>query len=259
MNRRGFIGIGLGGSVMAQVPASGADATPKYIELRRIQLRNTQDAMSQRTQEYVGKHHIPTLKRLGATTVGAFSNLIGEGSPYFLLVSEYPNPQSWAEASAKVETDKETAAARQEYYGGGLQFVRMDVSLLRGFRTLPGIEIPRSEQNRPHIFELRVYESNNPQTLARKIRMFDEGEIALFRKLNMTPVFFGEMIAGRNMPNLTYLLAFDDLAAREKAWSTFASHPEWDKMRKQPGVSDGEIVSNISNAILRPMNFSDIR
>jgi hypothetical protein len=89
--------------------------------------------------------------------------------------------------------------------------------------------------------------------------MFEEGEIALFRKLEMRPVFFGETIVGRDMPNLTYMLAFDDLAAREKAWNTFASHPEWNKMKSQPGLSDGEIVSNISNWIVRPLAFSQIK
>jgi hypothetical protein len=81
----------------------------------------------------------------------------------------------------------------------------------------------------------------------------------LFRKLNITPVFFGEMIAGTNMPNLTYMVAFESLAEREKAWGTFGSHPEWVKMRSQPGVSDGEIVSNITNMIVRPTAYSMIR
>jgi hypothetical protein len=28
----------------------------------------------------------------------------------------------------------------------------------------------------------------------------------------MTPVFFGETLIGRNMPNLMYMLVFDDMA-----------------------------------------------
>jgi hypothetical protein len=89
--------------------------------------------------------------------------------------------------------------------------------------------------------------------------MFDEGETALFRKLGMKVVFFGEALAGPNLPQLTYMLAYDDVAAREKAWGEFGSHPDWNKMKNMPGVSDGEIVSNISNALLRPMPFSGIR
>ena len=106
---------------------------------------------------------------------------------------------------------------------------------------------------------MRTYESNSLTTLQRKIHMFDESEIAIFRRHNMLPVFFGETIAGRNMPNLTYMLAFDDLAAREKAWKAFGGDPDWKKLRSTPGLTDGEIVSNISNSILQPLAQSDIR
>jgi hypothetical protein len=55
------------------------------------------------------------------------------------------------------------------------------------------------------------------------------------------------------------MLSFDDLASRERLWRAFGSDPEWQKLRAQPGLSDAEIVSNISNAILRPLAFSPIR
>jgi hypothetical protein len=89
--------------------------------------------------------------------------------------------------------------------------------------------------------------------------MFDEGEINLFRKVGMVPVFFGEAIAGQRMPNLTYMVGYDDFAARERTWSTFVSHPEWKKMLMQPGVGDTEIVSNITNSIVRPIPISAIQ
>jgi NIPSNAP protein len=132
--------------------------------------------------------------------------------------------------------------------------------LLRAFAGMPSIEVPSTQERQaPRIFELRTYESNSPVSLATKIRMFEEGEIAIFRRAGLQPVFFGETIAGARMPNLTYMIAFDDLAARDKNWRTFGGDPEWQKLRAKPGYGDAEIVSNISNAILRPMPFSQIR
>ena len=61
------------------------------------------------------------------------------------------------------------------------------------------------------------------------------------------------------MPNLTYMLAYDDLAARDKNWKVFGSSPEWMKLRATPGFADAEIVSNISNVFLSPLPFSPIR
>jgi hypothetical protein len=240
--------------------AEGADAKQSLIELTYLRMRNTQDGMTQRTNDFLSKAYLPALQKAGVGPIGAFGSMIGEGSPFTLLVTQFPDAATWEGAGRRLREDKDLAKASETYYGGPLQFVRMELALLRGFRTMPAIEVPPAQADKKtHIFELRTYESNNPRTLARKIRMFDEGEIALFRKLNMTPVFFGETIAGRNMPNLTYMLAYDDLTAREKAWGTFVAHPEWEKMKSQPGVSDAEIVSNISNSILRPLPFSPIR
>jgi hypothetical protein len=55
------------------------------------------------------------------------------------------------------------------------------------------------------------------------------------------------------------MLAYDDLAARDKTWSAFSADPDWQKLRATPGLSDADIVNNISNAILRPLPFSPIR
>jgi hypothetical protein len=240
--------------------AEGADSKPSIIELVRLQMRNTQDGMTQRTNDFLSTAYVPALQKAGAGPIGAFGSMIAEGGPFTLLVVQFPDAAAWEAVGRKLREDKGFVKASEAYYGGPLQFVRAETMLLRGFSTMPVIEVPPARADKKtRIFELRTYESNNPRTLARKIKMFDEGEIALFRKLNMTPVFFGEAIAGRNMPNLTYMLAYDDLTAREKAWTTFGAHPEWEKMKSRPGVSDAEIVSNISNSILRPLPFSALR
>ena len=89
--------------------------------------------------------------------------------------------------------------------------------------------------------------------------MFEDGEAGIFKRLGMSPVFFGQTLVGQNLPNLTYMLAFDDLASREKLWRDFGNDAEWRKLRAQPGLSDAEVVSNIHSSILRPLAFSPIR
>jgi NIPSNAP len=122
----------------------------------------------------------------------------------------------------------------------------------------PQLQLP-PESKTGHVFELRTYESNDELTLRRKIDMFNKGEIRVFQKLGMNPVFFAEAIVGSRMPHLTYMLTYNDLASRERLWSAFGSDPDWQKLRVMPGLSDPEIVSNITNTILHPAAFSDIR
>ena len=55
------------------------------------------------------------------------------------------------------------------------------------------------------------------------------------------------------------MVGFDSMAERDRIWTAFGTSPEWKKMSTQPGLSDGEVVSNISNMIVRPAGYSEIR
>src|SRR5262249_11550883 len=161
-------------------------------------------------------------------------------SPFLMSVVSYPSLGDMEVFYEKLAANRAYQRAFEEYNSmSELPYIRMDSVLLRAFPSMPAIEAPPVSADRPpRVFELRTYESNNAVAGRRKIKMFDEGEIGIFRRLGMTPVFFGETIVGRNMPNLTYMLAFDDLAAREKLWRAFSADPEWQKMRVQPGLTD---------------------
>lgn len=244
----------------AAMPAAGR--SPSIVEMRYFQLRNSADMQSQRTTDFLRTSFSPAVGRSGGTLQGAFANLIAPNGPFFITLCSFASVAAWDQAIEKLAADKqyqkdmETLDAK-----GGLTFTRMESTLLRCFRTLPDVEVPPTDLKRaPRVFELRTYESASPITLRKKIGMFEDGgEIAIFRRVGLLPVFFGETICGRQMPNLTYMLAYDNLAAREQNWAKFISDPEWAKLRATPGLSDAEIVSNISNTLLRPLPFSSIR
>jgi len=162
---------------------------------------------------------------------------------------------------AKLAADAEYQQQSAKLGGdAGFPYMRIESSLLRSFDGLKQAVLAEPNEKRPaRIFEIRTYESHTLASLSRKVKMFNDGEIAVFQKLGMRPVFFGETLVGPRQPNLMYMLSFDDLAAREKLWRDFGSDPDWKRMSVLPGLSDAEVVSNISNAILRPLDFSLIR
>jgi hypothetical protein len=251
----------LSSSAAASLAGDAAAATEKkaLFELMRFNLRNGPENQRERAVEFL-KAFVPAAKRAGAGPIGVFSSAVGEDSPYLLLVTSFPGFAEIPGIEAKLGADADLRKAQDTWYAGGRPYERVENSLLRAFDTMPAIEAPSVEGRKGgRLFELRTYESANFETLGRKIRMFDEGEIAIFRKVGLVPVFFGSTLFGRNMPNLTYMLAHDDAAARERNWRAFGSHPEWLKLRAQPGLADAEIVSNISVSLLSPLPFSDIR
>lgn len=247
---------------MTFLDSSAAPAARKsIIELRYIRMRNTPENQMQRTTDFLRNTAAPALKRAGAGPLGFFASVIAPDTPFILTLAAFPGMAEMETARDKEAADREFLRGRDAYNAGpGLSFERLESSLLRCFDVMPAVVPPPGDGKRPpRIFELRMYESNNATTLARKIRMFNEGEAGIFKRLGMQPVFFAETLVGARMPSLVYMLSYDDLAARDRLWKVFGSDPEWLKLRAQPGYSDAEIVSNISNAILRPLPFSDIR
>lgn len=227
-------------------------------ELRYYYMRT--GSQTKRTADFLSKYFLPAAQRLGLGPLGFFGASIAEGSPFVLSLISYPSAAAFASSLERLAADKEFQHGFDEYNSmTELSYVRMENSLLRAFDCKPSIAAPPAGTRPPRIFELRTYESNNAKAAQRKIRMFNEGEAAIFERLGMAPIFFGETLVGRNLPNLTYMLSFESMAARDKLWGAFGADAEWQKLRAQPGYADAEIVSNISNAILHPLDFSPIR
>ena len=260
MNRRDFTRIApalaLGASNMAAEPTKSG-----YVELRTFKMHNSAENQSERTHAFLEKGARPALERNGIGPFGFFGSAFGEGSPSILTMVSFPSLAAMEKSKEALAADKEYQSARADYYAKpGGAFVSMECSLLRSFDGWPKVTPPPTDGRKStRIFELRTYQSATPLTLARKIGMFNAGESAIFARLGMLPVFFAETIYGTKMPNLTYMLSYDDFVAREKLWSAFIGDPEFQKLRVQPGLSDAEIVANISNSMYQGLPFSPVR
>ena len=257
MTRRKFVPSIAAGALAARAQTK----PPSIFEIRTIRLRNNADNQRQRLSDFLEHAALPAFTRAGIGPLGFFSSSIAEDGPFILTIATFASLAAMEQQRAKVSADAEYKKALDTFDASpGLSYVRIDSMLGRAFAGAPEIEVPADEAKRPaRVFELRRYESNNAATLARKIKMFESGEIAIFRRLGMRPVFFAETLVGPRMPNLVYMLSFDDLASREKAWRAFGADPDWQKLRAVPGNSDAEIVSNTSISILQPLPFSPIR
>ena len=258
MTRRAFIPAA-GGFAAANMAAADAPKAA-ILELRRYQLRNSADNQRQRTSDFL-KQQAAALQRAGAGAVGAFGSTIAPDTPFLLLLVSYASLAAMEQAQARLAGDGEYQKALDAFNTQpGLNYERMENSLLRAFDGYPAVVPPPNDGKRAaRIFEVRMYESNNAGTLRKKVKMFNDGEIGAFQRAGGQPVFFGETFVGPRQPNLTYMLSYEDLAGRDKVWKAFGADPEWQRLRTTPGLSDAEIVSNISNYLVSPLAFSQIR
>jgi hypothetical protein len=257
MNRRHLVTGMIGLPLSAQVGRTRANLARSWYELRWFYLRNGSHAP--RMMQLLRDHWAPAAKRAGIQTAGFFQPMIGDQNPSVLMLSIFESPDEAAGAWDKMFHDEDFAAAYAAAQTPEPAFERMDVTLLHAFAGMPAIILPPVLPDGHHIFELRTYESNSMASLRTKLEMFNGGEIQIFQRLGMAPVFFGEGVFGRNLPSLTYMLSFRSLAERERLWAAFVADAEFTKLRTKPGYSDADIVSTISNSILQPMAFSEIR
>ena len=198
---------------------------------------------------------IAALNRIGIEPVGVFNVMYGPNKPSLYVLMVHKSLESVANASARLLEDAEVR--KSDFINAPMSepmYVRYESSLMAAFKDMPKLAIP---EKKSRIFELRTYESHSIKAAKKKIEMFNEGgEIAIFKKTGLQPVFFGETIIGPMLPNLTYMVVFDNMEDRDKRWAVFGSDPDWKKLRAEPAYKD--TVSNVTDIILQPTPYSQI-
>jgi hypothetical protein len=262
MDRRQLItGAAAMTTLLATQAQAAADTPRTFLELATWRLHNSDEAQLKRVTDYLETGRFPALTRAGCRPIAALSNLIGPDGPAILVITQYASLAAMQQTLAALEADEAHQKALQTLSSGpGLPFVTIESSLLQSLAIIPAPVLPTDAATRPpRIFELRTYQNQSRIAQQKKAAMFNSGEIGIFQRLGMRPVFIGESVIGPRQPNITYMLSFDSLAEREKHWQSFSSDPEWKKLSAPPELKDAQIVANISNTILRPLPFSPLR
>jgi hypothetical protein len=232
----------------------------EYYELRRYHLlRGPQVKLA---ADFLGEALVPALNRLGISPVGVFEVEIGPESPALYVLIPSTSLETLLTVESRLNRDADYLKAGAAFLNAPAQqpaFARMENSLMVAFEGMPRLRVPpAAAEHRSRMFELRTYESPTPQDHLRKVEMFNSGEFDVFEKAGFWQVFYGDTLIGSRLPNLTYMLGFEDLADRNNKWNAFRSAPEWKKLSSSPRYAFEEIVSNITNVILNPASYSQI-
>ena len=107
------------------------------------------------------------------------------------------------------------------------------------------------------ILEMRVYRCL-PGRLPALLKRFDTTTTKLWQKHGIKQAGFFTTLIGESNQELTYFLAWDSLADREKKWAAFQSDPDWISARAK-SEEDGQIVGNIVSQLLVPTVFSSVK
>jgi hypothetical protein len=258
MERRTFVGASVATlcTATAGFTAEKNVDTHELYELRAYTLKQTKQPQ---LDEYLSKAYIPTLKKFEVGPVGVFTEPADKGTLRIFVLVVHRSADSVLTLPTRLAADADYLKAASSYLSAKADdpvYQRIESSLLTTISGMPKLEKP--DTSKPRLLNLRIYESHNERAAAKKVEMFEKGELEIFRRVGLTPVFFASARVGTAMPNLTYMLVFPDEAGRNAAWDKFRTDQEWLKLRAIPEYADKEIVSKITNKMLTPTSYSEI-
>ena len=219
------------------LPADDGDAAAagddrQFFELRIY--RNDDAAFRDRVLLFAQAALVPALNRAGVEPVGVF-----------VPIAEMNEGQSAADVFVLIpyvsSADFFKAPYKEPYY------TRMDVSLMRAFKTAPQIAVP-GPLDEDRVFEMRTYESHTEERAAKKVDMFNAGEVDVMKEVGLSPVFFAETIAASDAPNLRYMMSGPDAETHAANFQKFLDHPTWEKLKTD--AQYGGTVSSMTKTFL---------
>ncbi|MEZ4905480.1 MAG: NIPSNAP family protein [Spirosomataceae bacterium] len=209
-----------------------------------------------RLEAYLQSALIPALNRLGVSKIGVFKEISKDDPAILHLLLVYPSQAGYFQIQTQLKKDADYLKASEAYHQTPVDkaiFDRVSSSLLLAFDGMPKLITPTKE---PRILELRTYEGYSEDAVRRKIKMFNESEIAIFNKTKLNIVFFGEVLIGQRMPCLTYMLTFKDMEERNANWAKFSADPDWKQVSQAAEYAN--TVSRIQRVFLEPTAYSQI-
>jgi hypothetical protein len=272
-DRRTFLATSVAASASALIAPGGASAAQssagrEFYELRAYRLapgtpRSLLDG-------YLERALLPALDSRGVKNVGVFTEIeVDKTAVTFVAKADTPvwvlmphaTLDSFVRVSAGINEDavvQKAGAAYLDVPKASPAFDRIDSWLLLAFKSMPQLELPAfSKAKTPtRVFEMRDYESHSERAALSKMAMFDNGETEIMRDLGMSPVFFGQALAGPNLPHLRYITSGPDLATHLASWKTFGPDPRWMKLRDDPQYKDN--TSKNTARFLVPTAYSQI-
>jgi hypothetical protein len=271
MQRRQFLTAASAAAVALTLPKSGraarsdsaASSGRQFIDLRVYHFKSADK--QQAYAKFLADTGVAAYNRAGVQTAGLF-HLAAADNPKLKLQDDpadlwlllpHESIESFLVFESRLAADGEYQQAGREILSAGKSdpaFARYDSHLLLSFEGHPKLTAP-ADKPEGRLYELRTYESPNQERAASKIAMFNNGEIPLFSKAGMPPVFYGSALAGADLPHLTYMI-YHGTEDPKKHWSAFGSNPDWKTMQADPQYKDN--VSTIHNWFLRPLPGSQL-
>lgn len=206
------------------------------------------------------RHTLRIWKRIGIEAVGFWWVFVGQ-APRMTYMLAWENlaqrEQKWDEFEADAEWQDARAQSNAE---AGYDPVTQTTSSV--LRPTP-YSFQARERNQPiklqgGVFELRTLAFNNAHNLAQASEWFEQHGQAAMERHGLFRMGIWTTMIGVS-PRLTYMLVFEDLTHRDRAWAAYHTDPQY------PAIQDGlypngqPLVASTESCLMRGTEFSGWR
>jgi hypothetical protein len=259
MDRRAF--FGMAAAVPGFAGAGFAQGSPKKTGCYVLQHYYLQlGSQATRLADYLSKIWLPALAKAHSGPTLVLDAQLATHLPLVTRITGYQSVEEMWSVRAKLKADKALEAATDAWQSGPEPpFESMTTALLDAEDFSPEIAPLNPQPKTPRTFELRVYQTRTARELRGLIGRFREGEAKILAKAGSANILFASTAIGQDHPNLTWLMGFEDMAAREKFSAAFAADPDWIKLRAESVQRWGQIPSIRRLTLYRAANYSPIR
>ncbi len=275
LERRDFLKTAAGASMAAAAGCASTGAQTdtnddetqidrEFYELRRYRFNGDEDRSI--VHNYLSDAAIPSYNRNNVEPIGVFTPAEVDAEDHdpetnvLYVLLPYTSLDQMVTARQELPEDRSYREAAGEYRDvpqDSPAYDRIESNLMIAFEGFPSLKLPeQTAAGSDRLFEIRTYESHNEERARRKVEMFNRAEMELFNSLGFTAVFYGDKLIGDQLPNLTYMLVYDDYEQRKKLWKKFFNSEGWEKLSSKKRYKN--TVSTVHNWFVRPTDYSQI-
>lgn len=254
MNRRTFAGALAGLAAARPMWPADTQRRTNFYMITLTQLK--QGTQGPRMNDWIKNSLLPAMEKVHSGPKIVLESVIAPHNPQIAVITGYSSLDDIQKTGKALATPEMTAAWAKIESGPEPPFESQSVSIYEAASYSPEPAIARHDK--PRYFELRQYHAPTRSQLRDVHERFNGPEIRVFHRSGIFPVFYTSGMIGGNLPNLTYLIPFESLGAREKAWDAFNADPEWIKARKDSIDAHGQIVAVTDVSIYKATAYSPI-
>jgi len=194
---------------------------------------------------------LPVLHRIHEGPKLVLEAIVAPRTPQALLLTGFASFEEMLDIRGRITADWATRQSRADLESVPiLDHVQSQVLLIdpESLLRLP----PASKPLETGVFEIRSYHAPGsheapPENLA-----------AVLNRAGIHPLLEASTGVGEHLPRFTYLIPFASLAARQDAWASLETNPEWLNLQRESLVRHGAPIKVTEKSIYKLAPYSSL-